>query len=187
MWVVTPGAIKSFKLPKRAAIETAAKRVYELITARTVNVPGETLAQRRQRLGHADAEYAKAAAILSRMILGPVAAELKDKRLLIVSDGVPHYIPFAGLPDPVNTGTLVAGHEVVMAPSASVVGLLRQEAANRNPASRMVAVLADPVFSNDDPRVAQHEWAARLRSMSQDPRWSQPHNWAAFTIQGEWK
>jgi hypothetical protein len=26
--------------------------------------------------------------------------ELKDKRLLIVSDGVLQYIPFAGLPDP---------------------------------------------------------------------------------------
>ena len=33
--------------------------------------------------------------------------------------------------------------------------------------------------------------AAALRaaqvSMSKDPRWHQPHYWAAFTIQGEWK
>src|SRR6185369_5060077 len=49
---------------------------------------------------------------------------------------------------------LVVDHEVVLAPSASVVGLLRQETPNRKPASKMVAVLADPVFSNDDPRVA---------------------------------
>lgn len=154
VWAVTPEAIKSFELPKRAIIETAAKRVYDLITARTVYVPNETLAQRRQRLELADTEYAKASAILSRMILGPVAAELKDKRLLIVSDGVLHYIPFAGLPDPLNAQALIAGHEVVMAPSASVVGLLRQETANRKPASKMVAVLADPVFSNEDSRVA---------------------------------
>jgi len=140
VWAVTPDAIKSFELPKRAVIEPAARRVYELVTART------------------GAEYAKASAILSRMILGPVAAELKDKRLLIVSDGVLLYIPFASLPDPADTRALIVAHEVVMAPSASVVGLLRQETANRKPASKTVAVLADPVFSNNDPRVA----AARL-------------------------
>lgn len=154
VWAVTPDAIKSFELPKRALIETAARRVYDLLTARTVNVPKETLAQRRQRLDLADAECAKASAILSQMILGPVAVELKDKRLLIVGDGVLQYIPFAGLTDPGSTQALMVAHEVVMAPSASVVGLLRQETANRKPASKMIAVLADPVFSNDDPRVA---------------------------------
>ena len=158
VWAVTPDAVKSFELPNRAAIETAAKRVYDLLTARTVNLPKETLAQRRQRLGLVDAEYLKASINLSRMILGPVAAELKDKRLLIVGDGILQYIPFAGLPDPADTRPLVVDHEVVMAPSASVVGLLRQEIANRKPANKMVAVFADPVFSNDDPRVA----AARL-------------------------
>jgi CHAT domain-containing protein/tetratricopeptide (TPR) repeat protein len=156
VWAVTPDSIKAFELPKRAVIEPAARRVYESITARTVNVPKETLEQRRQRLQLADAEYASASAILSRMILGPAVTELKDKRLLIVSDGVLQYIPFAGLPDPAATDlrALVVDHEVVLAPSASVVGLLRQEKANRKPASKMIAVLADPVFSNDDPRVA---------------------------------
>src|SRR5689334_909640 len=156
VWAVTPDSIRALELPKRAVIEPAARRVYELLTARTVNVPKERLEQRRRRLQLADAEYASASAILSRMILGPVAAELKDKRLLIVSDGVLQYIPFAGLPDPAATDAraLVVDHEVVLAPSASVVGLLRQETANRKPVSKMVAVLADPVFSNDDPRVA---------------------------------
>jgi len=154
VWAVTPDSIKSFELPKRAVIEPAARRVYELLTARPVNVPQETLEQRRQRLDLVDAEYAKASAVLSRTILGPVAAELKDKRLLIVSDGVLQYIPFAGLPIPDNTRALILDHEVVMAPSASVLGLLRKETANRKPASKMVAVLGDPVFSNDDPRVA---------------------------------
>ena len=160
VWAVTPYSIKTFELPKRALIEPAARRVYELMTARTVNVAKESLEQRRQRLQLADAQYVNAAAALSRIILGPVAAELKDKRLLIVSDGVLQYIPFAGLPDPAasDTRALVVDHEVVLAPSASVVGLLRQETANRKPASKAVAVLADPVFSNSDPRVA----AARL-------------------------
>jgi CHAT domain-containing protein/Tfp pilus assembly protein PilF len=153
VWAVTPDSIKSFVLPKRDVIEPAARRVYELLTARSISVPKETLEQRRKRLELVDAKYAKASATLSQTILGPVAGELKDKRLLIVSDGVLQYIPFAGLPVPNNTRALILDHEVVMAPSASVLGLLRQETANRKPASKMVAVLGDPVFSNDDPRV----------------------------------
>ena len=156
LWAVTPDSIKTYELPKRALIEPVARRVYELLTARSVNVPNETLEQRRQRLELADAEYDKASASLSQMVLGPAAAEFKNKRLLIVSESVLQFIPFAGLPDPVASDArpLIVGHEVVMAPSASVVSLLRQETANRKPASKMLAVLADPVFSNDDPRVA---------------------------------
>jgi len=142
LWAVTPDSIKAYELPNRAAIEPLARRVYESLTVRN--------------LSGADEEYAKAAANLSQILLGPVAAELKDKRLLIVSDGVLQFIPFAGLPDPVATDSrpLVIDHEVVITPSASVVALLRQETANRKPAPRALAVFADPVFSNDDPRVS---------------------------------
>lgn len=156
LWAVTPESIKTYELPKRATIEPVAKRVYELLTARNARVAQETLEQRRQRLELADAEYAKAAANLSQMLLGPVAAEFKNKRLLIVSDGVLQFIPFAGLPDPGATDSraLAINYEIVTAPSASVVALLRQQTANRKPAPRAVAVFADPVFSNDDPRVS---------------------------------
>ena len=46
----------------------------------------------------ADTESQKVAAELSRMILGPPAADLGQRRLLIVSDGALEYIPFAALP-----------------------------------------------------------------------------------------
>src|SRR6185503_21028867 len=49
---------------------------------------------------------------------------------------------------------LVVQNEIVTAPSASAVALLRQETANRKPAAKTLAVLADPVFSTDDPRVS---------------------------------
>jgi CHAT domain-containing protein len=154
LWAVTPDSIKTYELPKRSVIEPLARRVYELLTARNVNVPKETLEQRRQRLGLADAEYSKAAANLSQTLLGPVASELKNKRLLIVSDDILQYIPFAGLPDPQDSRPLMVQHEIVAAPSASVVALLRQETANRKPTAKTLAVLADPVFSSDDPRVS---------------------------------
>jgi CHAT domain-containing protein len=61
-------------------------------------------------------------------------------------------------------------HEVVVAPSASVVALLRDETAGRKPARKELAVVADPVFRVDDGRIetkrsapaAAHDFA-RLR------------------------
>jgi len=153
LWAVTPDSIRTYELPNRAVIEPLARRVYELLTACNQTVANESLEQRRVRLETADAEYQKAAASLSQMILGPAAAELKDKRLLIVSDGVLQFIPFAGLPDPAKAQPLIVDHEIVTAPSTAVVALLRQETKNRKPAPKTLAVLADPVFSNNDPRV----------------------------------
>jgi len=50
---------------------------------------------------------------------------------------------------------LIAHHEIVSSPSASVMAVLRQETAGRRPAEKAVAILADPVFSADDARIAQ--------------------------------
>ena len=155
LWAVTPTSIKSFELPKRAEMESVARRVYELLIARNQSVPKETLEQRRQRLVRADTEYPKASAELSRILLGPVASELKGKRLLIVSDGVLQYLPFAALPSPQapDSHPLALDNEIVSLPSASVVAVLREETANRAAAGKTLVVLADPVFSSDDPRV----------------------------------
>jgi CHAT domain-containing protein len=164
LWAVTPDSLKTYELPKRAIIEPLARRVYELLTARNQSVANETLEQRRQRLELADGEYAKAAASLSQMLLAPAVAELKNKRLLIVSDGVLQFVPFAGLPDPTNSTALIVSHEIVTAPSASVLALLRRETTKRKPATKTVAVFADPVFSSNDSRVA----LARLAHAADD-------------------
>ena len=81
----------------------------------------------------------------------PAAALIGDKRLLVVGEGVLQYLPFAALPEP-GTGTgsskpvpLMVHHEIVTAPSASVVALLRQETAGRKPAEKTVAIVADVV------------------------------------------
>ena len=91
LWSVTQTWVKCFELAKREEIDRAARRVYELLIARTQSIAKETLEQRRERLDRADAEYPKAATALSHMLLGPVASELKKNRLLIVSDGVLQY------------------------------------------------------------------------------------------------
>ena len=156
VWAVTPDSVASFELPSREAVEKAARRFYELATERGRSVPGETLVQRKTRLDAAEAEYPKAAAELSRILLAPVAAELKQKRLVIVGEGVLQYVPFAALPSPVNAASpLIVQHEIVSLPSASVLAVIRNDNANRKQASRTVAVLADPVFSANDPRLTQ--------------------------------
>ncbi|HEU4508465.1 MAG TPA: CHAT domain-containing tetratricopeptide repeat protein, partial [Pyrinomonadaceae bacterium] len=155
VWAVTPDSVKSFELPGRAAIEKPARRFHQLLTERGASVAGETIAQRTQRLDKADAEYPQVAGELSQMLLGPVAAELKQKRLAIVAEGVLQYVPFAALPSPALKvfQPLIVEHEIVTLPSASVLTVLREEFGNRKPASKAVAVLADPVFSATDPRL----------------------------------
>lgn len=154
VWAVTPNSIKSFELPAKDKVEETARRFYQLLTERGRVVANETLDQRQQRLDQAEADYAQAATALSQMLLAPVAAELQDRRLVIVGEGVLQYVPFAALPLPAGGAPLVVRHEIVSLPSASVLAVLRNETENRKPASRNVAVLADPVFSASDSRLA---------------------------------
>ncbi|HEX5965060.1 MAG TPA: CHAT domain-containing protein, partial [Pyrinomonadaceae bacterium] len=154
VWAVTADSVQTFELPSRAEVEKVARRFYELSTERGKSVSGETLVQRKKRLDDAEVEYPKAAAELSKILLAPVAAELKQKRLVIVGEGVLQYVPFAALPSPAgDSSPLIVRHEIVSLPSASVLAVLRNETENRKPASKTVAVLADPVFSANDPRL----------------------------------
>jgi CHAT domain-containing protein len=168
VWAVSNTSLHSFILPKRAEVEAAARRVYELLIARNRRLSFEDDIKKRVRLAAADAEYEAAASDLSRMVLGPVAGLLKGRRrLLIVSEGALQYIPFSALPAPdeATAGTptgqrrpldkdpLILRHEITSAPSASVLALLRRDLARRRPAPRAIAVFADPVFDRSDPRV----------------------------------
>lgn len=170
LWAIGPNSLKTFSLPKRTEVEDAARRVYDLVTAADRSVPGESIAQRQKRLSQADADYSIAIAALSRMLLGPVGSELKNKRLLIVAEGVLQYVPFSALADPNESATpLIVKHEIVALPSASVLGVLRNETKNRQPAAKGIAVFADPVFDEQDARltgkVAAHAEADEAREV----------------------
>lgn len=185
LWAVTPTSISSHELPKRSEIDAAARRVYELMTARnelSSLAIGDTEAQKiarftkdRARIAQADAQLPEAASRLSQMLMSPVASQLGTKRLLIVSDGALRYIPFAVLPDPATADRgedgrqpLVVAHEIVSLPSASTLAVLRRELRGRTPAARSVAVLADPVFGKEDVRV--DEALSRQRQKSPGTR-----------------
>ncbi len=166
LFLVSQKSITWRQLPKRAEIEEATRRVRELLTAPQPR-PGDTEVKYRARVKAAREGYWTKAAELSRMLLGPVASQLGRKRLAIVADGALQYIPFAALPTPssVNDGGRNSGaepqllfveHEIVSLPSASTLATLRRETAGRKPAEKSLAVLADPVFTDDDTRVSRN-------------------------------
>ena len=165
LFLLTATALDAYALPKRDDIEKAARHTYDLLTARNRSVEGETTLKRKTRLAKEDAEYREAAATLSQMVLGPVAAKLGGKRLLIAADGALQYVPFGALPVPTRDASeagvpLVADHEIVNLPSASVLAFLRehgQEQSSRP--AKQVAVLADPVFDKEDHRVGKSQAA----------------------------
>jgi CHAT domain-containing protein len=169
LWAVTSATLTSFVLPGRAKIDRAARRVYDLLTAQNSHPKGEGELQREARIAGVRAEYPAATARLSEMVLGPAASLLGHKRLLIVSDGALQYVPFAVLPMPRQekaggpSQPLVVESEIVSAPSASTLAVLRRDLSGRQPARKAVAVLADPVFDEQDPRVTARRQVSQVR------------------------
>ena len=144
LWALTKTSITSYELPKRADIETTAKIFRNAVSAPSSRDNPNQVAQANDAI--------------SKMILQPVAAQLGQKRLLIVSDGVLNYLPFAALSLPGKSGEngnppLIVDHEIVLLPSGSTLGILRQNYADLPAPTRTLAIFADPVFSGNDERV----------------------------------
>jgi CHAT domain-containing protein/Tfp pilus assembly protein PilF len=169
VFVVTPTSLNWHELAKRTEIEKTAREAYDLLTSRNRWIKGETSAQRTVRERNDEAEYEKTFVTLSQMVLGPAVKSLAGRRLIIVGDGALQYVPFAALPIPASDGSkttvpLVAEHELVNLPSVSVLAFLRQQAKDRGTQpSKEVAILADPVFDKNDPRVSKARTPPSLR------------------------
>jgi CHAT domain-containing protein len=179
LWAVSSASVDIFELPPRAEIEPAAKLVYELLTARNQRPRNETPAARAVRVRQADEAFLMSAKEVSNMLLGPAAARIGNKRLLIVGEGVLQYLPFGALPapGPATTGRelpspLIASHEIITIPSASVVAVLRRETIDRKQAPKTLAVLADPVFNANDPRVAQQKNKTSAAAQERTPAYA---------------
>ena len=224
LFAVTSNEIRPFVLPGRGEIEQQVKQMLTLLE--TVGKPQllnpvkeKRFAERRIQVAASgkhsrfksvddpqswenqlQQKYLEAATGLSRTLLAPVKDLIGKKRLLIVSDGALHYLPFAALPEPVAESSLsainnraqntrrsgssprirppsrwqplVVDHEIVTLPSASTLAVLRRELNGREAAPKMVAVLADPVFGKKDQRLS-----GRINPVSQnspDDNWQTP-------------
>ncbi|MEM7350735.1 MAG: CHAT domain-containing tetratricopeptide repeat protein [Acidobacteriota bacterium] len=150
LWAISPDRFESHELPPREEIDALAKELYEAIVASR-----ETLGRRA---------FERTAARLSEIILKPVVERLGPRRIVVVPDGALHYLPFGVLPAPGGGPyePLLARHEIVALPSVSTLGILRRELSGRQPSDGALAILADPVFEADDPRIRQARADTRL-------------------------
>lgn len=140
LFAATKTSLEVFKLPAREIIEKSARQAIEKIKLAESSAAKTDLAD------------------LSRILLAPVAGKISNKRLLIVAPGVLQYVPFAALSSPKSDKTakdkyLVETNEIVNLPSASVIALLRQNKTRPSSSKNLLAILADPVFTDDDARL----------------------------------
>lgn len=147
---VTRDKIESFALPSRDKLAPRVKETYDALTASRLR--GESMLAIRK------------AKELSKILLGPVAGRLGQKRLLIVPDEALQLVPFEVLPDPDDPAAamppglawpapLLLRHEVLLEPSASALAGIRAAKANQQPASGLLTVLADEIYELADPRL----------------------------------
>jgi CHAT domain-containing protein len=117
------------ELPPRARIDAAARRLHRLVSAghkREIETP------LRRAVGE-----------VSGLIVVPLAAHLRGRRLLVVPDAALQYVPFAALTIPAASGAvpLLDRYELVVLPSASAAAALRSADGTDAP-SRSVVVVA---------------------------------------------
>lgn len=138
LWAVGARSFRSFILPTQRKIEALARQLYEELS---------TLEAGTRREDTTDA--------LSRILLGQVWPEAsRYHRLVVVPDAALQILPFSVLPAPSSREPLLQQLEIAYVPSATTLALQRQRLEHRPPAAKWAAVLADPVFTADDPRRA---------------------------------
>jgi CHAT domain-containing protein len=148
-FAVTRTSFTAVPLPSRVELDRLAADFVAAV--REPRTPATSAALR--------ARAQQAAAALGGALLNPLAGRLGSARWLIVCDGALQGVPFAALQEPGGVEPLVVRHEIVMLPSASALAAIRRYGARRTPPLRTLAVVADPVYEPDDPRIS----AARVR------------------------
>src|SRR6185503_10825793 len=145
LWAVTSNSFQTYELPGRKTIEDAARECYKLVTTRQ-----ETI----NNLDAADNRALEIRSSLGKMLLGPLAGQLGNRRLLVVTEGALQYVPFDALVLPnASPVPLLESNEVVVLPSISTLIAIRSARSQSSSTSKLLAVIADPVFSASDERV----------------------------------
>jgi len=91
-----------------------------------------------------------------KILISPQLKNAAKGRLIVVPDGPLHYVPFAALPDPATDWLepLVVSRTVSYLPSIAALPGLRQREESR---AQGIAILADPIFGIEDPRVRRDD------------------------------
>ena len=164
LYAVSKGAVSLFKLPARATVERLATDLRaQLIPSKLQRrIVGIDVVDANRGLAVASSAPEEATAFVAasnalyKAVLEPAAGMIGEKRLMVVADGALNYVPFevllktADAGDFASLGYLVKSNEIIYAPSASVVGAIKQQRAKTE--NRAVLVIADPVFNSNDAR-----------------------------------
>jgi CHAT domain-containing protein len=165
LFAVTKSEVSLFKLPARSnldklAMDFRAQLIPPKLQRRLIGID---VVDEQRGLGLATGPsenltaFASASNALYKAAVDPAAGVTADKRLLIVADGALNYVPFEALvkstegAEYASLNYLVKTNEIVYAPSASVVAAIRQSGGKGT--GKNLLVVADPIFSADDPRV----------------------------------
>ena len=172
LFVASKSAVNLFKLPPRSNVDKLAMDLRaQLIPSKLQRrLVGIDVAEANRGLGIAAtapedvAPFIAASNALYKVILEPAAGMIGEKRLMVVADGALNYVPFevllktADSGDFSSLGYLVKTNEVIYAPSASVVGAIKQQRTKND--SRAMLIIADPVFNSNDARAQKKTGAA---------------------------
>lgn len=182
LWAITSTSVQAYELPSRKEIEDAARELYALITARQGS-GDESAKDYRAKVEAADNLYLEKASNLSRMLLGPVADQLGTRRLVVVTEGALQYIPFGALPVPLaqtagpngpSKTFVIDTNEVVVLPSASTLIAIRGAQNHKSLPEKLVAIIADPVFTSTDDRVQSDALPSTVAKAAADRDPDQP-------------
>jgi len=135
-WAITSSGIVAAVLPPREEIERHVG-AYRKLLAEPVSALTASQAIRR-----VDVEGRK----LYEFLVAPLESQLaKQKRLILVPDGILAYLPFEALPGP---GRLIERFSISYAPSASALAALRGRDALRSAPPQSLLAFADPTLKN---------------------------------------
>ena len=134
VWAITRNGARVYVLPKADEITDEVRIVYQLLAQKPDDETGKRLSD--------------AGGKLAKMVLTPLADQSNIKRLIVVADGALNYIPFQLLPA-ASGNPLVANYEIVNAPSASILGQLREEKQERPANTKVLAAFGDAVFRSN--------------------------------------
>jgi CHAT domain-containing protein/tetratricopeptide (TPR) repeat protein len=164
LWAVSSKEVRLYELPGKATLDKLvedlrAQLIPSKLRRRIVGL--DVAADPSRGLGLVSAAedaapFVAAANAVYKAVVEPAAGMVGQKRLLVVADGGLNYIPFEALLTLAASGDysslpyLLKSNEIVYAPSASVVGAIREQ---RRPATGgSILIIADPVFNSIDPR-----------------------------------
>src|SRR5262245_22188998 len=164
-FAVTRSGVSLFKLPRRSEVDKLAtdfraQLIPPKLQRRIVGIDVAADQQRGLGIVQGPSEdlpaFVAASSALYNAVIEPAAAIIADKRVLVVADGALNYIPFEALikktdgADYASLNYLVKANEIVYSPSASVIAAIR--GSSNTASGKNVLLVADPVFSADDPR-----------------------------------